>query len=612
MTIRAPRKSLTEEQRQIVDLPVDTMLLVTAGAGAGKTHTMVHRVARLLADDEVLPHEVLVLSFARSAVGELSRRLDLLGAGGRSVPVRTFDAFALDLLMDLDGGHDWVSEDFDDRIAAAATLIDQGAAAARLEELRHLVVDEAQDLVGVRLQLVAALLSETGCGFTVVGDAAQSIYGFQVTSDAERRRSADACFRMLRESLPDDLVERDLTCNFRARTDDSRRALPYGPSLRRAAEAEIGESGSYEDLRTTLMGALLLGPVRDPFTLAGLAGPDSTTAVLCRSNGEALVVAEHLADAGVAHRIRRTAQDRVAPAWLAAVFRIHHGTHLSRDAWDELVGELHLRQDSDLVWRQLIRVAGDRARRTVDMGRLRDAIGGRRLPDEFTAEPPADLVVSTFHRAKGLEFDRVVVVDPGPLRENSDTPEAEEARLLYVAMTRARDELWRLEAIRSFKVRRDVRTGRYARFGRHRGHRFGLEIGGQDVSALLPGGEDDPVAVQRMLRDVVRVGDSVELQLVDHPSPMDPGPTYRVVHGDRTIGTTSETFARSVFRALGGRKDWRPGRYPRLITGVRIDAVETVAGSAAAGSRAGLGDRGIWLAPRLVGLSTFEWSRDHG
>jgi superfamily I DNA/RNA helicase len=44
---------------------------------------------------------------------------------------------------------------------------------------------------------------------------------------------------------------------------------------------------------------------------------------------------------------------------------------------------------------------------------------------------------STMHRAKGLEFDRILVLAPerfvGPPVETSD-----ERRLLYVAMTRAR------------------------------------------------------------------------------------------------------------------------------------------------------------------------------
>jgi hypothetical protein len=57
-----------------------------------------------------------------------------------------------------------------------------------------------------------------------------------------------------------------------------------------------------------------------------------------------------------------------------------------------------------------------------------------------------------------------------------------------------------------------------------------------------------------------------------------------------------------------------PGRYvprnwPRVITGVWVDSVETVVGSEAAGIEAGLGPRGVWLAPRLTGLSVFSYDQ---
>lgn len=49
----------------------------------------------------------------------------------------------------------------------------------------------------------------------------------------------------------------------------------------------------------------------------------------------------------------------------------------------------------------------------------------------------APLLLLTAHRAKGLEFDHVVILDAGGWRQSSD----DERRLYYVAMTRARQTL---------------------------------------------------------------------------------------------------------------------------------------------------------------------------
>ncbi|TNE43151.1 MAG: ATP-dependent helicase [Deltaproteobacteria bacterium] len=82
-----------------------------------------------------------------------------------------------------------------------------------------------------------------------------------------------------------------------------------------------------------------------------------------------------------------------------------------------------------------------------------EAIPFRRLSDKDTTEEEA-VQLGTMHRAKGLEFKAVLVLDcrakvlpsPGALRGLDDPQDREaaldrEQRLLYVAMTRARDEL---------------------------------------------------------------------------------------------------------------------------------------------------------------------------
>jgi superfamily I DNA/RNA helicase len=61
-----------------------------------------------------------------------------------------------------------------------------------------------------------------------------------------------------------------------------------------------------------------------------------------------------------------------------------------------------------------------------------------------TPETEADYVVSTIHRAKGLEWDRVKVCGDFRFKiddEGRTTLIDEEKRLLYVALTRARTEM---------------------------------------------------------------------------------------------------------------------------------------------------------------------------
>jgi len=68
--------------------------LVIAGAGSGKTRTLVYRVARLV-EDKVLPQQILLLTFTRKAAQEMLRRAsNLLDNRCGHVSGGTFHSFA--------------------------------------------------------------------------------------------------------------------------------------------------------------------------------------------------------------------------------------------------------------------------------------------------------------------------------------------------------------------------------------------------------------------------------------------------------------------------------------------------------------------------------------
>src|SRR5262245_4788754 len=87
---------LTPEQRAAVTHPGGP-LLVVAGAGAGKTRVLCHRVAWLV-DQGARPDEILALTFSAKAAEELRSRAEaLLGRPHETLRVMTFHAFAGEL-----------------------------------------------------------------------------------------------------------------------------------------------------------------------------------------------------------------------------------------------------------------------------------------------------------------------------------------------------------------------------------------------------------------------------------------------------------------------------------------------------------------------------------
>ena len=85
---------LNEAQREAVDHEGGPLLIV-AGAGTGKTRTLVSRLARLL-DDGVAPERILLVTFSRRAAAELIRRAGQIAdpASARRVEAGTFHSVA--------------------------------------------------------------------------------------------------------------------------------------------------------------------------------------------------------------------------------------------------------------------------------------------------------------------------------------------------------------------------------------------------------------------------------------------------------------------------------------------------------------------------------------
>ncbi len=90
------------EQAAIIDAPL-MPLRVAAGAGTGKTTTIVERLVRII-NDGIVPERALGLTFSNKAVEELTdrlrERLPEFVASGRDVEVSTYHGFAYNILRE--------------------------------------------------------------------------------------------------------------------------------------------------------------------------------------------------------------------------------------------------------------------------------------------------------------------------------------------------------------------------------------------------------------------------------------------------------------------------------------------------------------------------------
>lgn len=256
-----------------------------------------------------------------------------------------------------------------------------------------IVTHNCQDL---NPTMMAIAKNQTNAQLIVVGDSSQAIYSWNGAVDA--------------------LDKFDIT-----NTAWLTKSFRFGPAVAEVANEILALAGAPLRLTGTEARQSVVTAVRD-----------GRRTILGRTNG--LVVREALSAirSGVSAHVVGGAKDVIAFAEAAGKLKGGRTTYHHDLACFQSWGDVQTYVDSDPL--------GEDLRLLV---RLVDEFGVDALTSELKNQKPmerADLVCSTAHKAKGLEWDRVCIGSDFTDPEKREISE-EEKRLTYVAVTRAMKEL---------------------------------------------------------------------------------------------------------------------------------------------------------------------------
>ena len=255
-SVAAPQKNdlhpygLSAEQWAAVCCPAPEVAVI-AGPGAGKTRTLISRIAWLVAEKKVPPEQITAVTFTNKAAAEVRQRLEQQFADQQltsRIQVGTFHSLSLAQLrragleitlldaeeaaeLRKEAGADGTAQgelayldklealgvaDFDGLLLKALSLTQKTD--AEQENCTHLLVDEFQDVNDVQYDLIKAWHGKSpGRSLFLIGDPDQSIYGF---------RGADAaCFSRLQQDYTQLSVLR-LERNYRSAAQIVAASLP--------------------------------------------------------------------------------------------------------------------------------------------------------------------------------------------------------------------------------------------------------------------------------------------------------------------------------------------------------------------------------------------------
>jgi hypothetical protein len=453
------------EQLEVILEPPNAWQLVIAGPGAGKSAVACQRVANLV-DEAVPASRILLVSFTRTAVAELRDRIvsyAVAGDAARGVRISTVDSHAWSLRAGFDdeplpkslgdGSYDLsiqrTVELFRNR---HPDLVDF------MNRLEHLIIDETQDVMGARADLVVEMLKTLSptCGVTILADPAQAIYGFTTEGTDDEQREQSLLDRLPAE-CPRPLIERTLKNLHRVK--DSKLVDLF---LRTRKEIEIAESGDGHIARVQQVIRETCGNDVGVTSFENLAeflsrAQEESMLVLFRRRADVLVASSYCSQAGIEHRLRMSNLPVVVRPWLGWLLCETVQAMLTREEFDKLWEDRastcpapFLGEQRDVCWTVLHRLAAGSRSHTLDLVHLRNIVARSRPPIElcYTELGSAGPILGTIHASKGREADTVVLVMPSHQdrgRTACDGTDGaavfEEGRVYYVGATRARQML---------------------------------------------------------------------------------------------------------------------------------------------------------------------------
>ena len=349
--------------------------------------------------------------------------------------------------------------DFEDVLELTIRMYEEDphALAGFRERIRAVTVDEFQDVNLLQWTLLGLWLGERD-DLCVVGDDHQAIYSFTGATpryllDLPKRYPSATVVRLEENyrSTPQVLGLANRLVPALGGAEKRLRAVrPYGP------EPEALALDGPEETRTVVerIRALLAEGV-----------PPGEIAILYRTNARSAGYEQALAEAGIPFQVRDGGfLTRQAARRVRSQLRTSRSTLVALSVKEAASREgLLVEPDRQLGEQELVRQA-DLAR-LVDLAE--DFDDGERTVEEFWADldgrfgPDAvaagGVQLLTLHRAKGLEFEAVFLPrleeKELPIRQaKTDEEIAEERRLLYVGLTRAKRRLvlsWSLGAVPS-------------------------------------------------------------------------------------------------------------------------------------------------------------------
>jgi hypothetical protein len=165
--------------------------------------------------------------------------------------------------------------------------------------------------------------------------------------------------------------------------------------------------------------------------------------LLLRNNGQTLRTSSNLRKRGIKHALNCNTSDRNFASWIADVFFDYDSKYISFDEFEKRVKmSSNVQFDAKDIWDRLCYLLHDDGD-DLKVADILDGILYSKIDDEILRYHNNEtLVVSNIHRAKGREYECVLIDKEFAQSMQSENADSDEYKTLYVGVTRPKNHLF--------------------------------------------------------------------------------------------------------------------------------------------------------------------------
>ena len=589
-----------EEQEMIIKADLKEQIIVNAPPGTGKTYIVSKKIEYIVKNQLVPLDSILVICFSRSAVKEIKDRIDMNEDEKINVTIRTIDSFCSWIIKEIKEEHYkeiFNNTTYDERIKYVLGLLknDQNLIHS-IKKLNHIIIDEVQDIVGIRAELILEMLKTYDSGFTLLGDECQAIYDYQ-----SKEMSSKDFYKELEKTF------------CKVKKVELKKQKRLNPILdQKAVLLRAAIESKDEKLISNLITQILANiPYEDIENV-------QEGIILTRRNGKVYEISGNLK---VKHNILDNSNNIHYPSWIGYIFGDYTESSIEIEKFEKLIkNKLNINKKEEIMkyWGYCKEIE-ENVDDILDIQKLHNNMIVSDNINVENIEKNEKVVISTIHKAKGKEFESVYLDKEIEEKSNQENI-IDYAKLLYVAITRAKNSWYEinlptkkyktyygviLEEERHFEY--SYKTKKYRKGHTDKSIRK-IEIGLEkdiDKSSFI---NDKIVGNAKenieYIKNKVHVDDYVDLVLEDDK--------YYIYHKERKIGKMNiENLYENTQKYLNKvrRMSYKPSKY----SGVKIKRITTISmfqEFIPSEIQNIYAKTGMWIGIELEGFGELKWNKN--